>query len=111
RIDTPVLQLRPVALVESEARRSRSMGFGGKFVIHPSHVSAVHAGYAPSDAEIAWARTVLGSGGDGATTARAATGRGPAGATDAVQMIDEAVLRQARAVMRSAEAARPSVDP
>ena len=96
RIDTPVLQIRPVGLVEAEARRSRSMGFGGKFVIHPSHVASVHAGYAPSEAEIAWARAVLG-GGQGATT----TGG---------QMIDEAVARQARAVLRSAGAGQDPSD-
>ena len=96
RIDTPVLQLRPVSLVESEARRSRSMGFGGKFVIHPSHVASVHAGYLPSEAEVAWARAVLGGGTD------EHGGRGAS--SSGGQMIDEAVARQARAVLESAEA-------
>lgn len=102
RIDTPVLQIRPVSLVEAEARRSRSMGFGGKFVIHPSHVAAVHVGYAPSEAEVAWARAVLAGGGD----ARGGSSCGEASAGGASssggQMIDEAVARQARAVLRSA---------
>jgi len=108
RIDTPVLRLRPLSLVEAEARRSRSMGFGGKFVIHPSHVQPVHDGYAPSAAEIAWARAVLGGGADGAGVARPAAdavdaARTSGGAPDAAQMVDEAVARQARAVLRSAE--------
>lgn len=98
RIDTPVLQLRPVSLVESEARRSRSMGFGGKFVIHPSHVVPVHAGYRPSEAEVAWARAVLGGEVDGHGGSGASSSGG--------QMIDEAVARQARAVLGSAEAGR-----
>lgn len=118
RIDTPVLQLRPVTLVEAEARRSRSMGFGGKFVIHPSHVRAVHDGYTPSEAEVAWARTVLGGGVDGAsvtgsavrggvreaagTAERSAAGTAVGTETATVQMVDEAVARQARAVLRSA---------
>src|SRR5690606_30016960 len=96
RIDTPVLQIRPVSLVETEARRSRSLGFGGKFVIHPSHVASVHAGYAPSEAEVAWARAVLGGGTD------EHGGRGAS--SSGGQMIDEAVARQARAVLGSAEA-------
>lgn len=109
RIDTPVLQLRPVSAVEAEARRSRSMGFGGKFVIHPSHVASVHAGYAPSEAEIAWAKAVLGGavGGGRADDVEQGPGadRQAAGASSGGgQMIDEAVARQARAVLRSAEA-------
>jgi citrate lyase subunit beta/citryl-CoA lyase len=108
RIDTPVLQIRPVSLVEAEARRSRSMGFGGKFVIHPSHVAPVHAGYAPSDAEVAWARTVLGSaaGGAVADTRGAGVDRANGASSSGGQMIDEAVARQARAVLRSAGAAQ-----
>ncbi|HET8984604.1 MAG TPA: CoA ester lyase [Trueperaceae bacterium] len=104
RIDTPVLQIRPVSLVETEARRSRSLGFGGKFVIHPSHVASVHAGYAPSEAEVAWARAVLGgtSGGGAADAHGVGDDRASGATSNGGQMIDEAVARQARAVLRSA---------
>ncbi len=91
RVDSPTLQLRPERLVEEAARRSRSLGFTARFAIHPDHVAALHAGFRPSDAEVAWARSVLGAAGPGAG-ATAVDGR----------MVDEAVLRQARAVLGAA---------
>lgn len=92
RIDTPLIQVRPPTLAEAAARRSRSMGFSGKFAIHPSHVEHVHAGFRPDPEEVAWARRVLNVNG----------GAGAASVSDL--MVDEAVLRQARAVIDSYDA-------
>lgn len=92
RVDTPLIQVRPPALAEAAARRSRSMGFSGKFAIHPSHVEHVHAGFRPDAEEVAWARRVLNVNG----------GAGAASVGDL--MVDEAVLRQARAVIDSYDA-------
>ena len=41
-----------------EALAAREMGFSGKHVIHPSHVPVVNMAFAPTDAEVAWARKV-----------------------------------------------------
>jgi len=99
RIDTPVLQLRSTALVEAEARRSRKMGFSGKFCIHPAHVEPLHRGFEPSASEVAWAQAVLASG----AAAGEGVGEGVGevkGATAKVgQMVDEAVSRQARDIL------------
>jgi citrate lyase subunit beta/citryl-CoA lyase len=38
------------------------MGFTGKLCIHPRQLGAVHHGFAPSTAELEWARRVLGAG-------------------------------------------------
>lgn len=94
RIDSPALQLRPEGLVAEAARRSRSLGFTGRFAIHPSHVAPLHAGFRPAEAELAWARSVGGP-----------TGEGVGAATVDGRMVDEAVLRQARALLEAADAA------
>ncbi|RQR59880.1 CoA ester lyase [Burkholderia sp. Bp9125] len=45
--------------LERDARRARSLGFRGKACIHPAQVPAVHAAFAYSESEIAWARRVV----------------------------------------------------
>ncbi|WP_353234025.1 CoA ester lyase [Diaphorobacter ruginosibacter] len=45
--------------IAREARRSRQLGFGGKLCIHPAQVAPVNAAFAPSAAELDWARRVL----------------------------------------------------
>jgi citrate lyase subunit beta / citryl-CoA lyase len=45
--------------LEADVRRSRRYGFGAKLCIHPKQVPSVHSGFAPTAAEISWARRVL----------------------------------------------------
>jgi citrate lyase subunit beta/citryl-CoA lyase len=42
----------------AEVRQGRDMGFDGKTLIHPSQVAPANAGFAPSEAQVAWARAV-----------------------------------------------------
>jgi len=72
-------------LAADDARYARSLGFGGKMVIHPAQLGAVFAGFHPTDTEIAWALRVLASG-DGAV------------AIDGM-MVDEPVRRKARSIL------------
>ena len=58
-VDTPWLDIKDTAGARDEARRVRDMGFTGKFAIHPSHVAALHEGFAPSDDELADAKGLL----------------------------------------------------
>lgn len=51
----------------AEARRARSLGFGGKLCIHPRQVAAVNEGFAPNEDEIRWATRILDAVGDKAT--------------------------------------------
>jgi len=76
--------------IEDEARRSHSMGFTGKFAIHPNHLQALHRGFEPAPAAVAWALAVV----------AAAAPEGGTGATliDG-QMVDEALLRQAHGIL------------
>lgn len=51
----------------TEARRARELGFGGKLCIHPRQVTAVNAGFAPSEEEIRWAKKMVEGAGNRAT--------------------------------------------
>ncbi len=68
---------------------SRSMGYDGKWCIHPSQIADCNAAFSPSDDEIAWARRVV-----AALDDAAAAGRGAV--TVDGQMIDAANVRLAR---------------
>src|ERR1700757_1842346 len=67
---------------------ARAFGFAAKLCIHPKQVAAVRAAFAPTEAELDWARRVL---------TAAASGVG------AVQvdgrMVDRPVLRKARSLL------------
>ncbi|WP_374472111.1 CoA ester lyase [Phenylobacterium sp.] len=41
-----------------ECRQGADLGFDGKSLIHPSHLAAANAAFAPEPDEVAWARTV-----------------------------------------------------
>lgn len=45
--------------LDAECRQGLAWGFDGKTLIHPSQVAPANAVFAPTDAEIAWARTVI----------------------------------------------------
>jgi citrate lyase subunit beta/citryl-CoA lyase len=47
------------AALQQDAQRSRRYGFGAKLCIHPAQVAGVHAAFAPTEAELDWARRVL----------------------------------------------------
>lgn len=53
--------LDDTARLAEDVRVARAFGFGAKLCIHPRQVAAVHAAFAPSDAEVDWARRVLGA--------------------------------------------------
>jgi citrate lyase subunit beta/citryl-CoA lyase len=65
-LDGVTASLGDVQLAEEDARYAASLGFGGKLCIHPAQVAPVKRGFAPSEAEIAWAERVLAAGDDGA---------------------------------------------
>lgn len=58
-IDGVSLAIGDVDQLELDARRSRRWGFGAKLCIHPAQVPVVHAAFAPTEAEIAWAHRVV----------------------------------------------------
>ncbi|KXX54134.1 HpcH/HpaI aldolase/citrate lyase family protein [Rhodococcus sp. LB1] len=52
RVDDPVE-------LEASAQHARSLGFGGKVIIHPAQIAPVHAAFAPSEAELIHAQAVV----------------------------------------------------
>lgn len=83
--------------IAGDARHARDLGFGGKLAIHPRQIAAIRAGFAPDEAEIAWARKVLASG-DGAAAIDGA-------------MVDEPVRIRARAILGRLGKASPGPAP
>jgi citrate lyase subunit beta/citryl-CoA lyase len=57
-IDGPHLDLADPEGLTRSAALARRLGFGGKQVIHPAQLAAVRRAFAPSQAELAWARDV-----------------------------------------------------
>lgn len=78
--------------LRKDALRARRLGFGGKLCIHPRQVETVNCCFAPSDAEIAWARRVM--------EADARSGGSPV-AVDG-KMVDRPLVLRAQATLSEA---------
>lgn len=78
--------------VRCETRRARRLGFGAKLCIHPRQVPVVNETFAPTPAQLEWARRVL---------AGAEAADGAAARVDG-RMIDRPVILQAQALLASA---------
>lgn len=88
-IDGVTADLSDAAITHADAAHARDLGMTGKLCIHPRQVAVVRAAFAPSEAEIDWARRVLVSG-DGAVAVGGA-------------MVDEPVRIRARAIIAAME--------
>jgi citrate lyase subunit beta/citryl-CoA lyase len=73
-------------VVSDDAAYAASLGFRGKLCIHPRQVAPVASGFRPTEAEIAWAASILASGNGG--EARTVDGA----------MVDRPVLERARQI-------------
>lgn len=81
---TPELDDAEAARVDALA--ARELGFGAKLCLHPHQVPAVAEVFAPSDAELAWARRVIAEGRDGAVRVGS-------------EMVDAPMLRRAESIV------------
>lgn len=88
-VDGVCTAIGDAAALATETQRARAFGFGAKLLIHPSQVEAVHAGLAPSEAQLAWARRVVDAAENAAGGAVAVDGK----------MVDRPVLERARRVL------------
>ena len=80
--------------MQSDAARSRQLGFGGKLCIHPKQVVEVNAAYCPSSDKVDWAQRVLSA---------FETSRGGVTTVDG-KMVDKPVVLEAQNII--AEASR-----
>lgn len=97
-IDAPYGNFRDCEGLVKAARRSRALGFDGKWAIHPDQVEVLNATFAPDEEEVGRARQVI-------EAYEAAQKEGRGAASIGGSMIDQASLRMARDVMERAEAA------
>ncbi|MBE9940537.1 HpcH/HpaI aldolase/citrate lyase family protein, partial [Cellulosimicrobium cellulans] len=91
-VDAVHLDVGDLDGLRAEAEDAAASGFAATACIHPSHVPVIRAAYAPTAEQVADAHALLDA---------AAANPGGAGAvfTFAGRMVDEPVLRHARAVL------------
>jgi citrate lyase subunit beta/citryl-CoA lyase len=87
-LDTPSTDIRDAGRVADSARLARNFGFGGKLCIHPAQLATVHGAFAPTEADVEWARSVIGA-------------EGGAAQVDG-QMIDRPVTERAKRILQRA---------
>lgn len=89
-LDVPFFELGQDDGARQEAAAARRLGFTGKAAIHPRHIDAIHAAFAPDARAVAAARATV-----------AAVGEGGAIVVDG-RMADNAMLRAARRTLELA---------
>lgn len=94
-LDGVFADLRDVESYERDTRLSRSLGYRGRTVVHPSQVGPANQIYSPTAAEIAASKGLL-------ETFDVALANGHASALFEGRMIDEAMAKAARAVLDAA---------
>ena len=95
-LDSPWLKITDLDGLRAAAERARADGFGGMLVIHPSHVTTVNEVFSPTAEEIAWAQGIVASSAEAESGGRGAYTRGG-------EMVDEAIVKRARAILRDTE--------
>lgn len=90
-LDSVYLDIKDLDGLRSEVDDAVAVGFDAKVAIHPSQLAVIRAGYAPSPAQVQWARHVL---------AAAADERGVF-AFEGI-MVDAPVLRRAERIVQLA---------
>lgn len=91
-LDTPYFRLRDPEGLTANSLQAKSIGFKGRFAIHPDQIDALNACFAPSEREVAHARRVV-----AAYEEAERNGRGSTSLDGWV--IDVPVVKRARAVL------------
>jgi citrate lyase subunit beta/citryl-CoA lyase len=91
-IDGVTVQTGDEERLRTDTLRARRLGYGGKLCIHPKQPALVHAAFAPSEQELAWARRVIEADAQAGGAAVQLDGR----------MVDAPVVLQARRTLARA---------
>ncbi len=91
-LDGPCMSPRDERALDLEIARARRLGFAGKTCIHPAQVAAVVRAFSPTQAELEWARQVVGAfeGAEGGVLILEG------------ELVDEPVARRARRILDGA---------
>jgi citrate lyase subunit beta/citryl-CoA lyase len=92
-VDGVTMALDDLARLREDVARARRLGFGGKLCIHPKQVELINQGFAPTEAERAWARRVL----------EAAETTGAGALRFDGELIDRPVIERAKSILAQAE--------
>ena len=95
-IDTPYANIKDEAGLIAESKLAQSIGFKGKYVIHPDQIAPVNAVFTPTAEAIAEAQRIVAAAGVAATKRRGAV------ALDG-RMIDAPIVERARRLIARAE--------
>ena len=87
-LDSPSTDIKDTARVGDSARLARNFGFGGKLCIHPAQLAPAKGAFAPTEADVEWALSVIGAEGGAAQV----DGR----------MIDRPVTERAKRILQRA---------
>ncbi|MGD6749015.1 HpcH/HpaI aldolase/citrate lyase family protein [Streptomyces sp. BH105] len=90
-LDGVTTAVRDTDALTADVTHGRRLGFAGKLCVHPAQLGPVAAGFAPTESELGWARSVLAAG-DAVTTVDG-------------QMVDKPVLDRARRLLAQADRA------
>jgi len=95
-LDSPWLKITDLDGLRGAAERARADGFGGMLAIHPSHVTTVNEVFSPTAKELAWAQGIVASSAEAQSAGLGAYTRNG-------EMVDEAIVKRARAILRDAQ--------
>jgi citrate lyase subunit beta / citryl-CoA lyase len=95
-VDGVTMVLEDPTRLREEVAHARRLGFGGKLCIHPRQVELINRGFAPTEAERAWARRVL--------EAAEVTGAGALQLDG--ELIDRPVIERARSILAQGKSSR-----
>ncbi len=96
--DTPYFRLRDPDGLRTNSAAAKSLGFKGKFAIHPDQIDAINECFSPSTAEVAHAKRIV-------EAYEAAERHGRASTSLDGRVIDVPVVKRARALLELAQRA------
>lgn len=70
-VDGVTTDFRNEELIRDDTQHARGLGFSGKLCIHPDQVPIVASAFAPTPAELEWARAIIATSSGGAATSSA----------------------------------------
>ncbi len=94
-VDGPVADFRDEEGLRESSLLARSLGFDGKWCIHPAQIPVVNEVFSPTEAEVSWAKKVV-----AAYEEANAAGRGAVSVHG--QMVDAASIKMARTTLDQA---------